>query len=81
MSASCFIPGAILLTSPFAIYSWTDTHFLMADGNFRLKHKDRNLVGKPLGDGWAYFVGQEDYMSHIEKCGPQTEVSALTDLS
>ena len=46
----------------------------MLDANFRLVSKDRGVDDVDLGPGWAYFVEQIKYWTHINKYGEQTEV-------
>ena len=50
----------------------------MLDANFRLKLKDRGVDDVDLSPGWAYFVEQTKYWSHISKYGNQTEVRYCT---
>lgn len=59
------------------LFRWLDSEFVMLDANFQLKSKQRNLVDPPLGDGLAYYVENEVYMSHVKACGEQTEVRRL----
>lgn len=67
----------MLLRAADILFRWLYTLFLMIDGNFRVKCKDRGLNDIELGNGQSYFVEDSPYKAHIAKCGDQVEVSAL----
>ena len=52
-----------------------NTLFVMLDGNFCMKCKDRNLNDPSLGPGLSYFIDEKPYKEYLEKCGNQKEVS------
>ena len=52
-----------------------NTMFVMLDGNFRMKCKDRNLVNPSLASGMSYFVKEGPYNNYLAQCGSQREVS------
>lgn len=51
-----------------------NTLFVMLDGNFRLKCKNRSLTDPALGSGLASFVEEGEYDAFLKTCGPQPEV-------
>lgn len=51
-----------------------NTQFIMMDGNFRMKCKDRSLVDPTLGRGLSYFANEVPYAEYIATCRLQTEV-------
>lgn len=56
-------------------HSWLHGLILTVDANFRLKLKDKSSNDdQPLGDGWAYWVREDDYQDHIAKHGHHIEV-------
>ncbi|KAH9916110.1 uncharacterized protein BXZ73DRAFT_53996, partial [Epithele typhae] len=57
---------------------WLYTLFLMMDGNFRARLKDRGLDSIQLSLGWAYFVESNAYTTFINSIGDQTEKSSCT---
>ncbi|KAI0069871.1 hypothetical protein K474DRAFT_1568226, partial [Panus rudis PR-1116 ss-1] len=44
---------------------WLYTLFLMIDANFRLQLKSRGLKDTSLASGWAYYINEEQYQSHL----------------
>ena len=46
--------------------SWLYTLFLMIDGNFKLKLKDKGISDAFLGSGWAYFVNNEKFQAYLQ---------------
>lgn len=57
---------------------WKYRLILTIDANFRLKNKDRNTKDTPaLGDGWAHFVPEAEYMEHVRKWGHEEEVRVV----
>jgi hypothetical protein len=53
---------------------WLYTLFLAMDANYRCGLKDKGLQDIWLAPGWAYFVEQQCYMSHISNYLDQQEV-------
>ena len=54
---------------------WLYTLFIMVDGNFKLKLKDKGIPDAHLAPGWAYFVEDSQFKSYLEDhAGDQTEV-------
>lgn len=60
------------------LVSWLYTLFLMVDGNFRLKLKDRGFTDVALSAGWAYFVEERKYSQFTERYSHYSEVSTLS---
>ena len=55
--------------------SWLYAFILTVDANFRLKLKDkRGNDDRSLGDGWAYWVCEDEYKDYLAKYGHQQEV-------
>ncbi|KAI0069597.1 hypothetical protein K474DRAFT_1680807, partial [Panus rudis PR-1116 ss-1] len=44
---------------------WLYTLFLMVDANFRLRLKDRGFNDTHLSSGWAYYVNEEKFQTHL----------------
>ena len=53
-----------------------NTLFVMLDGNFRMKCKDRALVDPSLASGLSYFTEENLYKEYLRHVGPQKEVCA-----
>ena len=64
-------------TLPSSSNPLLNTLFVMLDGNFRMKCKERNLVDPSLASGLSYFVREDPYKEYLEGCGPQKEVCQL----
>ncbi|KAF8837383.1 hypothetical protein BDN67DRAFT_991793 [Paxillus ammoniavirescens] len=49
--------------------SWLYSLFVAIDANFWLKHRvvSKDSVGPSLSQGWAYFVAEAAYKSHLKK--------------
>ncbi|KAH9914760.1 uncharacterized protein BXZ73DRAFT_81524 [Epithele typhae] len=60
------------------INRWLYTLFLMMDGNFRAKLKDRGLDSITLSQGWSYFVETNSFTRFINSVGEQAEKSSCT---
>ena len=46
----------------------------MIDANFRAKNKDRGLADVSMSPGWAYYVEESKYMSHVKSARKSDEV-------
>ncbi|VDB96085.1 unnamed protein product [Peniophora sp. CBMAI 1063] len=44
------------------------------DANFKLKMKDKGAKNIELGDGWSFFVGNEEYEEHLKNNTDLTEM-------
>lgn len=51
--------------------------FLAIDANFRLKLKNRGIKDPELGSGWAYFVEEKKYNTHVKKHFQEKEVRTI----
>lgn len=61
-----------------SIHRWLYGLILTIDANFRLKLKDKGSKNDgALGDGWAYWVPEQEYQDYIAKYGHQTEVRRI----
>jgi hypothetical protein len=48
--------------------------YIAVDANFKLKGKERGLKDVELMPGWAYFVQEGDFQTHIANYIDQPEV-------
>lgn len=51
--------------------------YIAVDANFKLKGKARGLTDVELMPGWAYFVREAEFQSHIANYVDQPEVRLL----
>lgn len=58
-----------------ALPAFLNTLFVMLDGNFRLKCKNRSLSDPSLGSGLASFVDESEYDTYVAGAGLQREAS------
>lgn len=68
-----------LLHSSFTHVRYLFQKFVATDANFRLRNKMVSSDGKnpTLGDGWAYFVSNNEYIEWVKRFVDQTEVRKL----
>ena len=64
-------------TLPSSSNPLLNTLFVMLDGNFHMKCKERNLIDPSLASGMSYFVKEDPYKEYLKGCGPQKEVCDL----
>ena len=48
--------------------------FIAVDANFKLKNKERGIFDLELGPGWAYYVEDNHYQTHLSGYVDQPEV-------
>ena len=64
-------------TLPSSSNPLLNTLFVMLDGNFLMKCKERNLIDPSPASGMSYFVKEDPYKEYLKGCGPQKEVCDL----
>jgi hypothetical protein len=69
-------------SSSFYATRWLHSLFLAIDANFRLKRKavSRDDADPTLSRGWAYFVEDAAYKSHLEVHGSKVQEVICTSL-